>query len=116
MTAESPAPEHPTAAALDPDILTGAIRDVSGVKDLFAPAPTINQVPQLVSALATGQDERFSRVDVSTRNGTTTVTARIGVSNNVPATETARRVADTLLESVGDLSDAIITVQISRIA
>lgn len=116
MSSETPASDHPPASTLDPNTLTTTVRDVDGVTDIFAPAPAITQVPHLVSAIATGQDERYNRVDVTTRGGNTTITARIGVGSTIPAPDTARRVADTILDSIGDQSNTIVAVQISRIA
>ena len=116
MSTETPASDHQPASLLNPNVLTATVRDVDGVTDLFAPASAITQVPHLVSAIATGQDERYNRVDIATRGVTTDITARIGVGRRIPAPDTARRVADTILDSIGDHPDTIITVQISRIA
>ena len=115
MSTETPAP-HPPALVLNPNALTATVRDVDGVTDLFAPAPAVTQVPHLVSAIATGEQERYNRVDIATRGGATTITARIGVGSRIPAPDTARRVADTILDSIVNQPNTIVAVQISRIA
>lgn len=116
MNAETPASDRQPASVPDPNTLTEFIRDVDGVTDLFAPAPAITQVPHLVSAIATGQDERYNRVDIATRGVDTIITARIGVTRRVPAPDTARHVADTILDSIGDYPNTTVAVQIFRIA
>lgn len=104
------------AGALDPDLLTARILDVDGVTDVFAPSATVTQVPQLVATLVTGSPQRLNRVAVSTRGNTVAISARVGTGRESPTPETAQRVADALLAGVPDDRDAIVTVQVARIA
>lgn len=101
----------------DSNTLTARVFAIDGVTDIYAPSAVITQVPHLLSALVTGQAERVNRVEITTsRDGRTTVSVRIGTDTHTSTADTARRVADTLLEEVTDLPEARVTVQVARIA
>lgn len=102
--------------ALDPEILTAAVLDIDSVIDIYPPAPTLTQAPQLVAALITGAPSRINRVDVRSDGTAHTLTARIGTDRHTPAPQAAAHVADALLALIPDDHDATVTVQISRIA
>ncbi|MCT2225775.1 MULTISPECIES: hypothetical protein [Microbacterium] len=102
--------------ALDPEILTAAVLDIDSVIDIYPPAPTLTQAPQLVAALITGAPSRINRVDVRSDGTAHTLTARIGTDRHTPAPQAAAHVADALLARIPGGHDATVTVQISRIA
>lgn len=102
--------------ALDPDTLTAAVLEVDSVIDIYPPAPSLNQAPQLVAALMAGAPSRINRVDVRSDGTAHTLTARIATHRNTPAPQAAAHVADALLARVPDGHDATVAVQISRIA
>jgi len=104
------------AQPLDEDLLTARVYTVDGVTDVFPPAPTLTLIPQALTAIVTGSPKRLNRVNVSTDGATTALTIRVGTSIDAATPDTAKRVADTLLDSIPDGHDATVTVQVSRIA
>lgn len=101
---------------LDPDDLTSAVLEIDSVIDIYPPAPTLTQAPQLVAALISGAPSRINRVDVRSDGTAHTLTARIGTDHHTPAPKAAAQVADALLARIPDGHDATVAVQISRIA
>jgi hypothetical protein len=104
------------AQPLDEELLTARVYSVEGLTDIFPPAPTITQVPQVLAAIVTGNPQNLNRVNVSTKGTTTALTVHVGTSIDAATPDTARRVADALLASIPEGQDATVTVQVSRIA
>jgi hypothetical protein len=108
------------AHPLDADLLTALVYTVEGVIDVFPPAPTLTLIPEVLTAIVTGSPPVLNRVGVSTNGDTTALTVRVGTSIDAATPDTAKRVADILLDavidSIPDGHDATVTVQVSRIA
>lgn len=96
--------------------LTGAVYDVDGVTDVFAPPGSAAQLPQIVGALISGDPERLNRVRVTSERDITSITARIGIDRAASTPEAAREVADALLEAAPVGGDVTVSVQVSRIS
>ncbi|CAN7529907.1 MULTISPECIES: hypothetical protein [Microbacterium] len=105
-----------SADALDPETLTAAVLEIDSVIDIYPPAFTLTQAPQLVTALVSGTPSRINLVEVRSDGAAHTLTARIGTHRHTPAPQAAAHVADALLALIPDDHDATVTVQISRIA
>lgn len=104
-----------TPASHDPAELAARVRTVPGVTSVFAPRPTLAQIPQvLAAATATADDGPVADLLISTdAEGTVTVSTRIATSAQDSSVETARRVADALLAQTPESAE--IVLQVARI-
>lgn len=94
------------------DDLTERVLAVAGVERVFPPALTA-RLPDLAAALATRKPEPPSTVDVGDDDGTAVITARIATRRDSETPRTARQVADTLIQSLGeDAADAAVSIRI----
>ena len=100
----------------DEESLTESVSEVSGVTEIYAPTAIVTQIPQLISAVTTGNQRQLNRVALSSVDGATTLTVRLGVDTDAPTPETAARVADALLDRVSDDNTAIVQVEVARIS
>lgn len=105
-------PANATETPLSDD-LTMQVLAITGVDRLFPPTPTATHLPQLVTALAPRKPEHPSKVDVRDNDGTTVITARIATRRESHTPQTARRVADTLIQRLGQ--DAAVSIHIAQI-
>lgn len=109
-----------TGDATDPDLLetalTAVVRQVEGVADVFAPRNPVTDLPRVIGALISGDPERVNRVAVEQSDAAVDVTARIGVERRAATPETARDVADALLNAAPADRPVTIAVQVSRIS
>lgn len=105
-------PADATEAPLSDD-LTMQVLAIPGVDRLFPPTATVARLPHLVTALATRKPEHPSKVDVSDDDGTTVITARIATRRESHTPQTARQVADTLIQRLGQ--DAAVSIHIAQI-
>lgn len=115
MNADATAP-HAPADLLDPAVLTARAYEVDGVTDVYPPAASITQLPQMATALATGSPQALNRVGTTTHGDTVAIAARIATQREIPAPDVAHRVADALLASIPEATAATVDVQVSRIA
>jgi len=106
MTAEAP---H------DPAELSAQVLTVPGVTSVFAPRPTLTQIPRVLASATAGSDEGgVADLLVSADDdGAITVSTRIATSAEYSSVETARRVADALLAQTP--AEARIVLQVARI-
>lgn len=109
-------PTGPDLDLPDSDALTAAVFAVDAVTDIYPPAPTFTQAPQLVHAILTGTPEKVNRVQISSTNEQLVITARVGAHRTTPAPQTAARVADTVLALIPEGRPVAVHIQISRIA
>ena len=94
--------------------LVTRVRAVDGVTDMYAPRPSLSQLPgRLAAAAGISPDGPASEIVVTAQDGITTVAARIATSLHDDTVETARRVADTLLTNTP--LETSVTVQVARI-
>jgi hypothetical protein len=105
-------PADATDALLSDD-LTMQVLAIPGVNRVFPPTATAARLPHLVSTLATRKPEHPSKVDVSDNDGTTVITARIATRRETHTPQTARRVADTLIQRLGQ--GAVVSIHIAQI-
>ena len=106
-------PDGPDAAS-DED-LTALVYAVEGVAEIFPPAPVVARIPTVVSAIISGSGaERLVRVEAADEGGRRTVRARIGTDRGVSTPDTARHVADLMLERI--TGDGIVHIQVARIS
>jgi 3-hydroxyisobutyrate dehydrogenase-like beta-hydroxyacid dehydrogenase len=95
--------------------LTRAVREVQGVTDVFSPASAVGYVPQVVTALVTGDADAINRVRVRSADRGTEIATRIAVDHGASTPDTARRVADALLAGPAE-DEVTVVVQVSRIS
>lgn len=95
------------------DDLTERVLAVAGVERVFPPTALTARLPDLAAALATRKPEPPSTVDVGDDDGTAVITARIATRRDSETPRTARQVADTLIQSLGeDAADAAVSIRI----
>ncbi|MBM7024803.1 hypothetical protein [Clavibacter zhangzhiyongii] len=120
VPAASPVPVPvplPAPAELSRD-LTVALRDVSGVADVYAPRSSVLLVAQQVveGVVSGGSDRADQLVAVETGEGTVVVQASIAVDASSRASDTARAAVDAirarLAEAVGAEAAALATVTV----
>lgn len=109
---DAPTPQVP----LDAGILTEAVAEIDGVRDIFPATPSLTLAPQVIATLVTAAADNPHQVDVKSDGESHTITARIGIRRDTPAPHTATLVADALLGHVPEGEDATVRIQISRIA
>jgi len=102
--------------ALDVERLSAQVLNVPGVTNIYPPAPSLGQIPMLVTAAVTGTPPRLDQVSVITDGATTELSVRVGTSIDSATPHTATLVANALLENVPDGHEATVKVRISRIA
>jgi hypothetical protein len=98
-----------------PGELARQVRTIPGVTNVFAPRPSIDQLPSVIAA-ATASDADGPVADIlvtTDRDDVTTVSTRIATSVDDSSVDTARRVADVLLAHTPD--SARVQLQIARI-
>ena len=107
-------PSDDTDAASGED-LTSLVYAVDGVAQIFPAASVVARIPSAVSALISGSGaEGLLRVEATTEGGRRTLKARIGTDRDVSTPDTARRVADLMLERLPD--EGIVHIQVARIS
>ena len=95
--------------------LTSLVYAVDGVAEIFPPTPLVARIPTAVAALITGGGaERLVRVEATDEGGRRIVRARIGTDRGVSTPETARHVADVMLERL--TGEGIVHIQVARIS
>ena len=100
-------------APFDARDLAARIRSVIGVTELFPPPGTVAWITDLVNgAVSLDATDDENRIAVTTGPDGSGVAARIGVTREFSAFDTARHVADTLLAAT---ADATVSVQVTRI-
>lgn len=107
-------PADATDAPLS-DELTIRVLAITGVDRVFPPIATATRLPHLVTALATRKPEHPSKVDVSDNDGTIVITARIATRRESHTPQTARHVADTLIQRLLPAQDAAVSIHIAQI-
>ena len=101
--------------AVSAEDLTSLVYAVGGVAEIFSPSPLVARIPTVVSALiAGGGAERLVRVEATDEGGRRTVRARIGTDRGASTPDTARHVADVMLERL--TGDGIVHLQVARIS
>ena len=104
----------PADAPLSDD-LTMRVLAITGVDRVFPPTATAARLPHRVTALTTRKPEHPSKVDVSDNDGTTVITARIATRRESHTPQTARQVADTLIQRLLPGQDAAVSIHIAQI-
>ena len=107
-------PADATDARLSDD-LTIRVLAITGVDRVFPPTATIARLPHLVAALATRTPQHPSKVGVSDNDGTTVITARIATRREGHTPQTARQVADALIQRLLSDQDAAVRIHIAQI-
>lgn len=97
--------------------LTARVLSVDGVDRVFPPTVAAAAARAARRVVARDADDAgpADRVDVADDDGALVVTARIATRRDAETPATARRVADSLVESLPPDRDAVVRIRIARI-